>query len=144
MIDLKFKLLHPLAKLPKYQTNESAGFDFYSVEDVELRAGEVSLVATGLAVEIPPGYELQIRARSGLAARYGVFLVNGVGTIDADYRGEMKIILSTCMSAPVSIQAGDRIAQGVLARVSKAVIFEADDLQVTSRGAGGFGSTGRS
>jgi dUTP pyrophosphatase len=141
-ISLKFKKLHPDAILPQYQTPGAAGMDLCSVEDAELKMGEVRLVATGLAVEIPEGFELQIRARSGLAAKAGVFLVNGVGTIDCDYRGEMKVILSTCQSAPVPIKKGDRIAQAVLCRVVKADCLEVESLSSTERASGGFGSTG--
>jgi len=138
---LKFSKLDSHALLPEYQSEGASGFDFHALEKVILKNGEVSLVRTGLAVEIPAGFELQVRARSGLAAKHGVFLVNGVGTIDADYRGEIKIILSTCKNADVILQAGDRIAQGVLAPVFQAVIVEANQLSSTSRGVGGFGST---
>src|SRR5690554_2730102 len=100
-IKLLFKKLCEDAVLPRYQTEGASGFDLCSVEQVVLKSGEVSLVPTGLSVEIPQGYELQIRARSGLAARKGVFLVNGIGTIDADYRGELKVIMSTCLKEPV-------------------------------------------
>jgi dUTP pyrophosphatase len=141
-MQLKFKRIHPSAKIPQYQTRGAAGFDFYSVEDAHLKAGEVSLVATGLSVEIPEGFELQIRARSGLSAKWGVFLVNGIGTVDSDYRGEIKIILSTCTSGLVYLKAGERIAQGVLTRVTQAVISETTELSETERGMGGFGSTG--
>lgn len=139
---LKFKRLHPEAKIPNYQTSGAAGFDFCSIEEATLKAGEVKLISTGLAVEIPEGFELQIRARSGLAAKFGVFLVNAPGTIDSDYRGEIKIILSTCKSEPVILKVGERIAQGVLARVVQAAITEVESLSETSRGVGGFGSTG--
>lgn len=139
---LLFKKLLAAAVLPSYQTKAASGFDFCSTEQVILKAGEVKLVPTGLSVEIPEGYELQVRARSGLAAKKGVFLVNGIGTIDADYRGEIKIIMSTCSSEPVILEAGERVAQGVLMAVEQAEISEATELSETERGSGGFGSTG--
>ncbi len=141
-IRLCFKKISPDAILPSYQTPGSAGFDFHANEDVILKLGEVSLVPTGLSVEIPEGYEIQVRARSGLSAKWGAFLVNGVGTIDSDFRGEIKIIMSTCKEA-VQLKKGERIAQGILAQVLHASILEAHQLSVTDRGAGGFGSTGR-
>lgn len=140
---IKFKKLHADAKLPAYQTPGAAGFDFYSVEDVTLRRGQVALVSTGLSCEIPPGFELQVRCRSGLAAKFGIFLVNGIGTIDSDYRGEIKIILSTIQDEPVQLKAGERVAQGVLASYVSAEIAETENLSESQRGAGGFGSTGR-
>lgn len=139
---IKFRKLNAQAILPNYQSAGASGFDFHSVEDVTLRKGEIVLVSTGLAVEIPQGFELQVRARSGLAAKHGIFLVNGVGTIDADYRGEIKIIMSTCKDEPVRLKAGDRIAQGVLGAVIQAEISETTNLSETQRGTGGFGSTG--
>lgn len=139
---LLFKKLSAAAVLPAYQTKAASGFDLCSTERVILKAGAVKLVPTGLSVEIPEGYELQVRARSGLAAKKGVFLVNGIGTIDADYRGEIKIIMSTCSSEPVILESGERVAQGVLMAVEQAEISEATELSETERGSGGFGSTG--
>lgn len=138
-----FLKLNERARIPEYKTKGAAGFDFHCTEEVELRSGKVSLVPTGLAVEIPEGYELQIRCRSGLAAKAGCFLVNGLGTIDSDYRGEIKIIMSTCLDQAVHLKVGDRVAQGVLAKVRRAKIVEASELSDTERGDGGFGSTGR-
>lgn len=143
-MQVHFKLLESKAQLPTYQTPGSSGFDFHSIEKVVLRPGEITLVRTGLAVEIPEGYEIQVRARSGLAAKAGVFLVNGLGTIDSDYRGEIKIIMSTCGPKPVTLEAGERIAQGVFAQVERAEISWSENLSDTLRGEGGFGSTGRS
>jgi len=142
MKKILFNKLHLHAQIPAYQTAGASGFDFHSVEDVTLKRGEVALVSTGLAVEVPEAFELQIRARSGLAAKKGVFLVNGIGTIDSDYRGEIKIILSTCSDEPVVLKAGDRIAQGVVMHIEKVGIEEAEFLTETDRGEGGFGSTG--
>jgi len=139
---IHFKKLDAQAVIPQFQTKGAAGFDFHALEDAQLRPGEVTLVRTGLSVEVPEGFELQVRARSGLSAKAGVFLVNGVGTIDCDYRGEIKIIMSTCLNKPVEIKAGDRIAQGVIAAVFQPEIIEVSQLTETERGAGGFGSTG--
>ena len=142
MMEIKFKKLNRAAQIPSYQTIGASGFDLHSVEDVTLHMGQVHLVSTGLSLEIPEGYELQVRARSGLAAKKGVFLVNGIGTIDSDYRGEIKIILSTCLRAPIELKAGERIAQGVVMKIEQASISESTELSETDRGAGGFGSTG--
>src|SRR4051812_47615380 len=106
IIQMRFKKLDERAIQPAYATPGSSGFDLSSIEDVTLKNGEVILVRTGLAVEVPFGFELQIRARSGLAAKRGVFLVNGIGTIDSDYRGEVKIIMSTCLPGSVTLKAG--------------------------------------
>ena len=141
---IRFKKLVPEAQIPNYQSRGAAGFDFNSVADVTLKKGEVALVPTGLSVEVPHGYELQVRARSGLSAKKGVFLVNGIGTIDCDYRGEIKVILSTCSDEPVELKSGDRIAQGVIAEAKQFEIEEVAELSDTVRGAGGFGSTGLS
>lgn len=137
-----FKKLNPDAKIPAYQSEEAAGFDLHSTETVTLESGKVNLVPTGLAMQLKPGFELQLRCRSGLAAKKGVFLVNGVGTIDSDYRGEIKVILSTCLNEKVVLEKGERIAQAVVAKVERAHISEAEALTETERGAGGFGSTG--
>lgn len=137
-----FKKLTPEAIIPSYKTTGAAGFDFHSTEDITIRKNEVSLVPTGLSVEIPEGYELQVRCRSGLAAKSGAFLVNGIGTIDSDYRGEVKVIMSTCLDQPLEIRKGDRIAQGVLTKAKQAEILEVGELSETARGDGGFGSTG--
>jgi len=142
MTTIGFKKLSESARIPEYQTSGASGFDFYSVEDATLIQGQVSLVATGLSVEIPEGYELQIRARSGLAAKKGVFLVNGIGTVDSDYRGEIKVILSTCSRAPVELKAGERVAQGVVMKIERAQVQEVQELSDTARATGGFGSTG--
>ncbi|PIR23108.1 MAG: dUTP diphosphatase [Deltaproteobacteria bacterium CG11_big_fil_rev_8_21_14_0_20_45_16] len=141
-MEIKFKKLNQAAQIPSYQSKGASGFDFHSVEDVILHPGQVHLVSTGLSVEMPEGYELQVRARSGLAAKKGVFLVNGIGTIDSDYRGEIKIILSTCQRSPVELKAGERVAQGVVMKIEQAAIAESAELSETLRGVGGFGSTG--
>jgi dUTP pyrophosphatase len=140
--ELRFKKLDSQAIIPQFQTKGAAGFDFHALEATQIKPGEVTLVRTGLSVEVPEGFEMQVRARSGLSAKAGIFLVNGVGTIDSDYRGEIKIIMSTCMNKPVEIKAGDRIAQGVIAAVVQPQIVEVSELSETERGSGGFGSTG--
>jgi len=129
--------------LPRYQTAHAAGLDLKADEPVSLAPGERALVPTGLALEIPPGHEGQVRPRSGLAARHGIALVNAPGTIDADYRGEVQVILVNLGQAPVPFARGDRIAQLVIAPVTRATLELVDDLSASGRGAGGFGSTGR-
>ena len=142
---LKFKKIKEKAVLPNYQTEHSAGMDVMACidEDIVLKPFQRQIVPTGLAAEISPGHELQVRARSGLAAKHGVSLVNGIGTIDADYRGEIGIILINLGQDDFLIKNGDRIAQLVLCRYEKAIISEEKALSQTNRGQGGFGSTGQ-
>ena len=129
--------------LPSRQTTGSAGFDLASAEpDFVLAPGERRLVSTGLAVEIPPGSEGQVRPRSGLALRHGITMPNAPGTIDSDYRGEVRVILQNLGTEPVTIVRGDRIAQLVFARYETPELVDATELEQSSRGAGGFGSTG--
>jgi dUTP pyrophosphatase len=128
--------------LPDYATDGAAGMDVVAAEDVAIAPGGRHAVATGLALAIPPGYEIQVRPRSGLALRHGVTIPNTPGTIDSDYRGEMKVILINHGDTTFVVQRGDRIAQLVLAPVTRASWLEVDELDVTTRGAGGFGSTG--
>lgn len=128
--------------LPAYQTPHSAGMDLMAAEDAELAPGARVGVGTGLAIALPDGYEAQVRPRSGLAARHGVTLVNTPGTIDADYRGEIRILLINHGAEPFVVRRGDRIAQLVVAPVTRAVWQEVRELGDTERGAGGFGSTG--
>lgn len=132
--------------LPQYQTEFSAGFDLRADvrEAVILRRGERALVPTGLAVEIPIGYEAQIRPRSGLALKNGMSMVNSPGTIDSDYRGEIGVILINHGAEDFHIKRGERIAQMILAPITRATIVEVQSLAETERGAGGFGSTGHS
>jgi dUTP pyrophosphatase len=129
--------------LPRYETDGAAGLDLRADEAFTLAPGERRVVPTGLALEIPPGHEGQVRPRSGLAARHGVALVNAPGTIDSDYRGEVKVILVNLGQTPVAFARGDRIAQLVVAPVTRAEIALVDDLSDTGRGSGGFGSTGQ-
>jgi len=128
------------AKMPEYKTEGSSCADLYSIEEVTLIPGMVTAVRTGIKMEIPEGFEVQIRARSGLASK-GVFLPNGIGTIDSDYRGEVKVLMSTIGHGHL-IRVGDRIAQMAVKPVSKYPMTEVDSLSDTERGEGGFGSTG--
>ena len=128
--------------LPAYATAGAAGMDVLAAEDVTLAPGERWPVATGLALAIPHGYEIQVRPRSGLALKHGISVPNAPGTIDSDYRGELKVILINHGQTPFEVRRGDRIAQLVFAPVVQASWLKVDDLDETERGAGGFGSTG--
>ena len=128
--------------LPAYATSGAAGMDVVSAEDVTLAPGARHAVATGLAMAIPQGYEIQVRPRSGLALKHGITVPNTPGTIDSDYRGELKVILINLGTEPFVIARGDRVAQLVLAPVVQAAWDEVIGLDATERGAGGFGSTG--
>jgi dUTP pyrophosphatase len=125
-------------------TSGSSGYDLASAEDGELSIppGAVALVRTGLALELPPGVEGQVRSRSGLAARNGVFVLNSPGTIDSDYRGEVKIVLANFGASPFSVLPGDRIAQLVFMQVPSVCLVTVDEMVPTGRGTGGFGSSG--
>ncbi len=130
--------------LPTYATDGAAGADLRAAVEFELilGPGERTAVPTGLVVEIPAGYEGQVRPRSGLAIRSGLTVVNAPGTIDSDYRGELKVLMVNLGSEAVSIEHGDRIAQLLVAPVTRAVFVESDELSASDRGDGGFGSTG--
>ncbi len=128
--------------LPSYATDGAAGMDMVAAEDFILAPGARHAVATGFAMAIPLGFEVQVRPRSGLALKHGITCLNTPGTIDSDYRGEVKVILANLGDAPFPIARGDRIAQLVPAPVQRAVFNEVADLDETARGAGGFGSTG--
>lgn len=128
--------------LPAYATPGAAGMDVVSAEELILRPGARHAVATGFAVAIPPGYEIQVRPRSGLALKHGITVPNTPGTIDSDYRGEVKVILINHSPDNFTIQRGDRIAQLVVSPVTLARWDEVEELDETMRGAGGFGSTG--
>src|SRR4051812_20317671 len=129
--------------LPSYATAGAAGMDLRAADPVTLDPGRWLAVPTGLAIAVPPGYEAQVRPRSGLAARHGIGLLNSPGTIDADYRGEVKVILINHGDAPVVLERGERIAQLVVAPVLRVRWRETDALEETSRGTGGLGSTGK-
>jgi dUTP pyrophosphatase len=128
--------------LPAYATAGAAGMDVVSAEDVIIAPAGRHAVATGLAMAIPPGFEIQVRPRSGLALKHGITVPNSPGTIDSDYRGELKVILINHGAEPFEIRRGDRVAQLVLAPVIQANWLPVDELDATERGAGGFGSTG--
>lgn len=132
-------------RLPRYATPQSAGMDVHAFlpEPLTIVPGGRALIPTGLRVALPNGYEMQLRPRSGLALRHGITLLNSPGTIDADYRGEIGVILANLGSEPFTVNDGDRIAQMVVARYSFVTWQAADTLPDTSRGAGGFGHTGR-
>ncbi|PWG03333.1 dUTP diphosphatase [Sphingosinicella humi] len=129
--------------LPSYATEHAAGLDVVAAESLTLAPGARHAVATGFAIAIPHGYEVQVRPRSGLALKHGITCLNTPGTIDSDYRGEVKVILANLGSEPFEIARGERIAQLVPAPVQRAVFAEVAELDDTARGAGGFGSTGR-
>jgi dUTP pyrophosphatase len=130
--------------LPAYESEGSSGMDIRAAvkEPVPLMPGDIRLIPTGLAVSVPPGYEAQIRPRSGLAFRYGIGMVNSPGTIDSDYRGEIGIVMINWGSESFIVKRGDRIAQMIISRVYRADFEEVDDLDATTRGKGGFGHTG--
>lgn len=130
--------------LPNYQTNGSSGVDLmaYLSESIFLRPLERSLIPTGLFIEIPEGFEAQVRSRSGLAIKQGLICLNSPGTIDADYRGEIKIILINLSSENIEIKNGDRVAQMIFQKIEKVILTEVTSLENSERGSGGFGHTG--
>jgi dUTP pyrophosphatase len=141
---LKIKRLHENALIPRYAhgPSEDAGMDLHSVAAVTLAPGEAKLVPTGLAIELPPGYEAQIRPRSGLALKHSITLPNSPATIDPGYRGEIRVILLNLGREPFEVQPGERIAQMIIARY-EVVEWEETELAQSVRGEGGFGSSGR-
>ena len=139
---LRFKKVHPEAVLPAYAHASDAGMDVRSIEDVVIPAGGRALVHTGLVMLLPPGYEAQVRPRSGLALKHGITVLNTPGTIDSGYRGEVGVILANFGGEGFAVAKGDKIAQIVVAPVTQAAIEEAYEIDETDRGAGGFGSTG--
>lgn len=130
---------------PEYATAGSAGMDLraWLIEPVILKPMERKLIPTGLFLEIPDGYEVQVRPRSGMAINHGITCLNSPGTVDSDYRGEIKIILVNLSAEPHTINSGERIAQMIVAKVEKAILKTVDQVQTTARGAGGFGHTGK-
>jgi dUTP pyrophosphatase len=141
---VKFKKIHPLADIPQYMSDEASGMDIRACIDAPytLLPGEFSAIGTGLIMEIPRGNEIQVRPRSGLAFKNGITVLNAPGTIDSDYRGEIKVILINHSKSPFVIRSGDRIAQLVVASVVRVVVEEVVEVEGTERGAGGLGSTG--
>ena len=143
-MQVRIQRTHPRAILPSYAhgSGEDAGMDLHAVEDVTLEPGLPRLVPTGLTIEVPPGYEAQVRPRSGLALEHALIMPNSPGTIDPGYRGEIRVILLNLGREPYTIRFGDRIAQMIVARY-EAVEWLESDLADSARGAGGFGSSGR-
>lgn len=131
-------------ELPSYQSEGAAGLDVRAAEDRMLQPGETVLIPTGFSMEIPAGFEAQMRPRSGLAAKHGITLLNSPGTIDHDFRGQVQIILTNLGHEPFFVHRGDRIAQMVIAKVERATFEVVEVLSETERGSGGFGHTGRS
>jgi dUTP pyrophosphatase len=146
MLKIKVKRLphNPDLPLPQKMSEHSSGFDLMAAleEPISIAPGETAFVPTGIALSIPPGYEGQVRPRSGLAVKHGLTILNAPGTIDADYRGEVKVILINLGREQVTLRRGDRIAQLIIAPVSQVTLQESDDLDSTTRGTGGFGHTG--
>lgn len=140
---LKFKRIHPDAVLPAYAHPSDAGMDIRSVADMTVPARGRALVPTGLVVLLPPLYEAQVRPRSGLALKHGITVLNTPGTIDSGYRGEIGVILFNSSDVDFQVKKGDRVAQVVISPVTQPVIEEAQEIDETDRGAGGFGSTGK-
>jgi dUTP pyrophosphatase len=141
-LTIKIKRLLPEAKLPKYAQPGDAGADLVAIADMTLEPMQRYAIPTGIAAEVPAGFELQVRPRSGLALQQGITVLNTPGTVDAGYRGEIKVILINLGSEPFQIQAGDRIAQLVVAPVIWGQFTEVESLGESRRGRGGFGSTG--
>ncbi len=156
---VKIKKLHPDAVIPRYATLGAAGFDLVAVEDLEIFPGETKLVKTGLSVELPMGFEMQVRPRSGTSLKTPLRVANAPGTVDCDYRGEVCVIMTNtstdtgavfvdgqptvALRGTQSIKKGERIAQGVISAVEHAEFEEVEELSDTVRGTGGFGSTGK-
>lgn len=138
---LKIKRINPDARIPSYQTKEASGLDLYAACDFNIESKDYCAIGTGICIEIPPGYEGQVRPRSGIALKYGLGILNSPGTIDADYRGEIKVILFNFAKNKVSLKKGTRIAQLIIAPVCKVEIQEGK-LSESERGEKGFGSTG--
>jgi len=144
MTKIQIKKLSTEVLTPKYETSGSSGMDIaaYIKQDIIINPGEKALIPTGFSLSVPQGYEVQIRPRSGLAAKKGVTVLNTPGTIDSDYRGEIKVILINLSKDVFYVKSGERIAQIVVCPVKQVVVEEVNELSETNRGAGGFGSTG--
>lgn len=142
---MKLKIVNKSSfKLPEYKTLDSAGMDLkaFLADSITIKSLQRTLISTGLFIEIPKGFEGQIRARSGLAIKHGISLVNGIGTIDSDYRGELKIAIVNLSNEPFTIHNGDRVAQLVINKYERIDLIEVETIDETERGTGGFGSTG--
>lgn len=140
---MKILKLHPEAIIPAYQSEGASGFDLCALESLEIPPLGRALVSTGIAVALEAGYELQVRPRSGLALKHGITVLNTPGTVDSDYRGELKVILINLGEKSFVITKGERIAQGVVSQVERVEMVEVETLDETKRGTGGFGSTGK-
>lgn len=141
-MEVLIKKIHPNAATPSYANPGDAGFDLSSVEDLVIAPGDRALVKTGIQIQFPVGYELQVRPRSGLALKKGITVLNSPGTVDAGYRGEIGVILINHSDDWFLISVGDRIAQGVISAVEAVTFKEVPDLDETIRGQGGYGSSG--
>jgi len=143
-VDIAIKRLRASATLPAYQTDLAAGMDLSADLDapVVLQPGDIAMIPCGFAMALPPGFEAQVRPRSGLATKFGISMPNAPGTVDADYRGEMKVPLINLGRSAFTVEPGMRVAQMVIARVARAEVSVVNELTETGRGAGGFGSTG--
>ena len=143
-IPLRINRLNSLAELPDYQSDHAAGMDLHAAlsEPVTIESGEIRIIPCGFAMALPEGYEAQIRPRSGLACKHGISVPNAPGTIDADYRGEVKVALINHGKTPFTVEPKMRIAQMVVSEVARCEIQDVEELDTTVRGAGGFGSTG--
>ena len=143
MATIRIKKIRDGAVAPHYEHDGDAGMDLYSAEYLTLRPGERKLVPTGFQVEVPKGYEMQIRPKSGLALKHGITVLNTPGTVDSCYRGEVGVIMLNTSDDDYEIKSGEKIAQAIVAKVEKVVVEEVEELTETRRGSGGFGSTGR-
>lgn len=143
-INIRIKRLDPTLPIPSYASEHAAGLDLIAsiIEPVILSPQDRALIPTGISIELPIGFEAQVRSRSGLAIKNGISCLNSPGTVDSDYRGEIKVILINLSKEPMTIKRGDRIAQLIIAPVMRAKLEEVDSLSETSRGSGGFGHTG--
>lgn len=144
-MEIIIKKLKSKALIPEYQTVGAAAFDLHACldEPITLKPMERAVVPTGIAVELPQGYELQVRARSGMSIKHGITMVNGIGTVDSDYRGEVGMLVINLGQEPYEINDGERIAQGVVAKYEQVTFLESSELSSTERGERGYGSTGR-
>ena len=142
-MELKILTLNPAAIIPNYAHPGDAGLDLFAIEDTEILPGEAQLIKTGIAIALPPGYEAQIRPRSGLALKHSITVLNSPGTIDAGYRGEIGVILINHGKNAFQVIPGMKIAQMVICSVIQAQVKVVEELNTTTRGSGGFGSTGK-
>jgi dUTP pyrophosphatase len=139
---VSFKRIHPFARMPEYATPEASGADLFTVEEVVIPGNSAVLVKTGLQVELAPGWEIQVRSKSGMALKDGLYVLNSPGTVDSDYRGEIGVIIANINPSMRKLKAGQKVAQIVVSPVTQADFRMVEDLSTTTRGDGGFGSTG--